>query len=155
MLTLSLLCEVIEDLMNNTKTYLELSYIGSYEDRVKYLLLGSDVGEDTFGFDRYLNQRFYKSQDWLRVRNEVIVRDNGCDLGHSDHPIAGLILIHHIVPITKDDVIENRPCLLDPNNLISVSQQTHNLIHYGHEVPQSTLILERRPNDTCPWKKVT
>ena len=122
--------------------------------RFEYLKLNDKrVGEETFGCNRYLNQIFYKSSDWLRVRDFVIVRDNGCDLGMSDRPIVGPIMVHHINPITKEDLLNQSPKLFDPNNLICCSKLTHDQIHYGDG---SMLIqdqpLERYENDTIPWR---
>ena len=122
--------------------------------RFEYLKLNDKrVGEETFGCNRYLNQIFYKSSDWLRVRDFVIVRDNGCDLGMMDRPIVGPIMVHHINPITKEDLLNRSPKLFDPNNLICCSKLTHDQIHYGDG---SMLIqdqpLERYENDTIPWR---
>ena len=122
--------------------------------RFEYLKLNDKrVGEETFGCNRYLNQIFYKSSDWLRVRDFVIVRDNGCDLGMMDRPIVGPIMVHHINPITKEDLLDRSPKLFDPNNLICCSKLTHDQIHYGDG---SMLIqdqpLERYENDTIPWR---
>ena len=107
--------------------------IPDYAGRVAYLQLNGLVGEDTFGFDRYLNQRFYKSKEWKSVRNTVILRDNGCDLGLEDRPIPNgePILIHHLNPIGKEDILNGSPDILNPEYLISVTKKTHNLIHYG------------------------
>lgn len=135
------------------KTYRELMSLETFKERFRYLQLKGNVGDDTFGFDRYLNQEFYKSKEWKQVRDQVIVRDNGCDLGLIDRPIYGKIYIHHIEPITIDDVRYSREKLLDPNNLICVSLRTHNAIHYGDEsVLEDNVLTVRRPNDTCPWK---
>lgn len=133
----------------------ELIRIPNYIDRIKYLQLNSIVGEDTFGFDRYLNQRFYKSQEWKRVRNAVILRDNACDLGIEDLPIPDgeLILIHHMNPITKEEIINGSHDILNPEYLISVTKQTHNLIHYGfsgNNVSYYTM-QNRYQNDTKLW----
>lgn len=139
---------------NKKKSYAELSSINSYEDRYNYLKVNSSVGSETFGFDRYLNQKFYRSKEWERVRNEVIVRDNGCDMGLKDYPISGEFLIHHINPITLDDVKNNSDSLLDPNNLVLVSKQTHNAIHFGDDtIVKEKKVTERAPFDTCPWRK--
>lgn len=137
-----------------TKSYSELQSIDSFMGRFEYLKLNDKrVGEETFGCNRYLNQIFYKSSDWLRVRDFVIVRDNGCDLGMKDRPINGLIMVHHINPITKEDLLNRSPKLFDPNNLICCSKLTHDQIHYGDG---SMLIqdqpLERYENDTIPWR---
>lgn len=134
------------------RTYSELMSISSFEDRYRYLKLSGSVGKDTFGFDRYLNQIFYRSDEWRSIRNHVIVRDNGCDLGVEGYEIYGRIYIHHMNPLTVKDVISRSESLLDPEFLICVSFNTHQAIHYGDE---SNLVLppvERTLNDTCPWK---
>lgn len=136
------------------KTYSELIQISNYQDRVKYLQLNGSVGEDTFGFDRYLNQRFYKSKDWKSIRNAVILRDNACDLGLDDLPIPNgePILIHHMNPITKEDILSHSLDILNPEYLISVTKRTHNLIHYGFQnKDMQTDALERLPGDTKLW----
>jgi hypothetical protein len=128
--------------------------IASWEDRLSYLKLDSKIGDPTFGGRRYLNQSFYKSFDWLETRRQIILRDNGNDLAHEDYPIQGKILIHHINPITRDDLINHSEVLFDPENLICVSYDTHEAIHYGNQKAyiKSKEYVERRPNDTCPWK---
>lgn len=136
----------------NTKTYSELIKIPTYEERFQYLQLKGAVGTDTFGYDRYLNQILYNSPEWKRLRNQIIIRDNGCDLGCEGYEIYGRILIHHLNPITVEDVVSRNPIVFDPENLVCVSHNTHNAIHYGDE---SLLILapvERTKNDTCPWR---
>lgn len=135
------------------KTYRELKRLNSYEERYKYLRLDGSVGEDTFGFDRWINQQFYRSAEWKRVRDIVIIRDNGCDLGDPDHPIYGRILIHHMNPIRKEDFDENPDYLLNPDYLVCVSHDTHNAIHYGDESLLPKEWTPRKPNDTCPWKR--
>lgn len=134
------------------KTYSELITLPTFEERYRYLKLDGRVGEETFGFDRYLNQTFYKSKEWRAIRNEVIVRDNGCDLGIPDREITGMILIHHMNPITVDDILTQSDYLLNPEYLICTVKNTHNAIHYGDESLLITAPIERRPNDTCPWK---
>lgn len=136
-----------------SKTYSELIAIPTYEDRFKYLQLQGAVGKDTFGYDRYLNQVLYNSQEWKRFRNEIIIRDNGCDLAFEGYDIHGRILVHHINPITVDDVINRNPLVFDPENVICVTHNTHNAIHYGDESLLITAPIERTRNDTCPWKK--
>lgn len=134
------------------RTYSELIKYPSFIERFRYLKLDGRVGEDTFGYDRYLNQKFYRSSEWKHIRNLVITRDFGCDLAHQDFEIPGMILIHHMNPITKDDVIEHSDFLLNPEYLVCVSYDTHQAIHYGDE---SLLVHElpvRKPNDTCPWR---
>lgn len=135
------------------KSYFEMLSFSTYEERLKYLQLNSNVGEDTFGFDRYLNQQLYKSKEWRDFRQKIILRDNGCDLGIQGHEIPCKVLIHHINPLTKDDILKRDPSIFDPNNVISVTLETHNAIHYGMYIPRSSIVLERSPNDTCPWRK--
>lgn len=136
-----------------TRTYNELMTLPTFEERYRYLKLDGGVGEDTFGFDRYMNQQFYRSREWKKVRDEVIVRDNGCDLGMPGHEITGPIYIHHMNPISEEDIIEASENLLNPKYLITVSFDTHNAIHYGNENNiNKNVIVERKPNDTCPWK---
>lgn len=134
------------------RTYAELSRLQTFDERFEYLKLSGDVGRDTFGFDRYLNQFFYKSKEWKSVRNQVILRDNGCDLGLVGYDIYGKILIHHMNPITKDDVLNRSDLLLNPNYLICVTHDTHNAIHYGNKETLTSLPVERCANDTCPWR---
>ena len=137
----------------NVKTYSELMKLKTFEERFEYLKLDGTVGEDTFGFDRYLNQIFYKSKEWLSVRNYVITRDNGCDLGASDHEIRGdRIIIHHMNPITKEDILSRSDFLLNPEYLISTVDNTHRAIHYGSDELLYTAPVERFKNDTCPWR---
>lgn len=136
------------------KSYSELIQIPNYQDRVKYLQLNGSVGEDTFGFDRYLNQRFYKSKEWKSIRNAVILRDNACDLGLDDLPIPNgePILIHHMNPITKENILSHSLDILNPEYLISVTKRTHNLIHYGFQSKDTQPdALERVPGDTKLW----
>lgn len=135
------------------RTYSELSSFSTFEERYQYLKLSGIVGEETFGFDRILNQTFYKSLEWKRVRDFVILRDNGCDLGIDGRQIGGKIIIHHINPLTKQDICEATDFLLNPEFLICTSLTTHNAIHYGNESLLITDIHERSRNDTCPWKK--
>lgn len=138
--------------MRNIKTYSELVKLASFEERFNYLKIQGKIGIETFGFDRYLNQTFYNSREWKRVRNLVIARDLGCDLGIPDYPINDRIYIHHMNPVTIEDVIAHDPKILNPEYLICVSRKTHEAIHYGsNEVPRKELV-ERSQNDTCPWK---
>lgn len=135
------------------RTYSELKQLKTFEERYEYLKLDGQVGADTFGFDRYLNQVFYKSPEWRSVRNEVIVRDNGCDLGIEGREIHTKILVHHMNPISKKDILERSDILLNPEYLITTVKRTHDAIHYGDA---DTLIkdpIERSANDTCPWRK--
>ena len=140
--------------MNTTtiRTYSQLKQLQTFEERYDYLKLGGVVGEDTFGFDRYLNQNFYRSREWKHVRDEVIMRDNGCDLGIDGHEIRGKILIHHMNPITSEDIHRVSDYLLNPEYLICVTHRTHNAIHYGDESLIVTAPIERTQNDTCPWR---
>lgn len=135
------------------KTYKELCLLPSFKERFEYCKLEGTVGEDTFGFDRYLNQQFYRSDEWRRLRDFVILRDNGCDLGVEGCEIHGRVLIHHLNPIGKEDVIRHSKFLVDPDNLVCVSLDTHNAIHYGSEPKADQKPLIRTPNDTCPWKR--
>ena len=135
------------------RTYRELSRLDTFDERFEYLKLGGIVGEDTFGFDRWLNQRFYhQNPDWRHIRDEAIIRDNGCDLGLPGYEIHGRILVHHINPVTIEDLEEMSPLLFDLDNLICVSHQTHNAIHYGDDGILFKGITERFKGDTCPWR---
>jgi len=135
------------------RTYTELSKLKTFEDRFNYLKLDGIVAEETFGFDRYLNQNFYRSKEWRRIRDEVIIRDNGCDLGIDAYPIYGKILIHHINPISRKDILDVTDYLLNPEYLICTTYDTHNAIHYGDasQIPYKEF-TKRTPNDTCPWR---
>lgn len=134
------------------KRYSELILLPTFEERYKYLQLNGVIGDETFGFDRYINQMFYRSQEWRQVRDYVIVRDNGCDLGIEGHEIRGKILIHHMNPIGIKDIQQVNKFLLDPEYLITTMLSTHNAIHYGDEGLLVTDPIERSKNDTCPWK---
>lgn len=134
------------------RCYSELSKLKSFEDRLKYLRLNGVVAHSTFGGHRYLNQMLYKSDEWKRVRRQVILRDNGLDLGVEGWPIAGQILVHHIEPIRIEDLLDRNPAVLDPDNLITVSLETHNEIHYGDDSKWPPLVTERRQFDTIPWR---
>ena len=135
------------------KRYSELILLPTFEERYKYLQLNGVIGDETFGFDRYINQMFYRSQEWKQVRDYVIVRDNGCDLGIEGHEIRGKILIHHMNPIGIKDIQQVNKFLLDPEYLITTMLSTHNAIHYGDEGLLVTDPIERSKNDTCPWKR--
>lgn len=139
--------------MRTIRTYSELTRLPTFEERFRYLKLDGLVGKDTFGFDRYLNQEFYRSKEWKEVRDFVIVRDNGCDLGMDGYEIVGRIYIHHMNPITVNDIVHSSDFLLNPDYLICVSHNTHNAVHYGDEDLLVTVPVERRKNDTCPWKR--
>lgn len=134
------------------KTYSELSKLTTFEERYNYLRLSGFVGKETFGFDRYLNQVFYKSSKWRSIRDFVIVRDNGCDLGIEGREIHGRIIIHHMNPITIQDITQQTDFLLDPEFLISTVHETHNAIHYGDMNLLIREPVERQRNDTCPWR---
>ena len=136
----------------NIRTYSELIQLPTFEGRFDYLRLDGVVGKDTFGFDRYLNQQFYRSSEWKRIRNRVIVRDNGCDLGIDEYEIHGRILIHHMNPISIEDLQHVSDLLMNPEYLICVSHRTHNAIHYGDESLIVSAPIERSQNDTCPWR---
>ena len=135
------------------KTYSKLSKLKTFEDRFQYLRLDGIVGEETFGFDRYLNQILYQSDEWKRRRRDIIIRDNGCDLGCEGFEVHGRILIHHINPITVDDIVNRNPKVFDPENLILTSHNTHQAIHYGNEDLLIRAPIERSKNDTCPWRR--
>lgn len=134
------------------RSYRELLQLNSFEERFDYLKLAGEVGNPTFGYDRYFNQQFYHSSEWRRARNRIILRDNGCDLGMPDYEIHGRIYIHHINPITKQDVEDFSDNLFDPDNLICVTFDTHNAIHFGDERTLPKTPIERAPGDTCPWR---
>lgn len=135
------------------RTYSELILLPTFQERYEYLKLSGQVGKETFGSDRYLNQLFYKDQEWLSVRDEVIIRDGGCDLGVGGRELDSYIIVHHMNPITKEDILNRTKILLDPEYLICVSKRTHDAIHYsdsGLLIPDPII---RTKNDTCPWKK--
>lgn len=139
-------------MLRTMRCYSELARLNSFEDRFNYLRLTGRVGSETFGSSRHLNQMFYRSSEWKKVRDQMIIRDLGCDLGVQGREIRDRIYIHHIEPITEEQILNRDSLLLDPENLIVVSFNTHNAIHYGDT---SLLILDptvRLPNDTCPWK---
>ena len=137
-----------------TRSYSELITLPTFEERYRYLKLGGKVGEETFGFDRYLNQVFYSSLEWKTFRRDIIVRDMGCDLGIEDRVIGGNIFIHHINAIALADIHRrNLGVLLNPENVICTSFNTHNAIHYGDESLLTLAPIARRPNDTCPWRR--
>ena len=138
---------------NLIRTYSELITIPTFEERFEYLKLNGSVGLETFGHDRYLNQILYNSPEWRRFRPEIIVRDNGCDLACEGYEIFGKILIHHINPITAQDILNRNPKVFDPENVITTVHNTHNAIHYGDENLLITAPIERSRNDTCPWRK--
>ena len=134
------------------RTYSELITLPTFTERFKYLQLSGSVGVDTFGYDRYLNQLFYRSREWRQLRDELIIRDNGCDLAMDGYDIYGRIIIHHLKPITKDDILDRTEYLMNPEFLICTTHNTHNAIHYGDESLLITEPIVRSKNDTCPWK---
>jgi hypothetical protein len=133
------------------KTYNELVRLKTFDERFDYLRIGGIVGKETFGFERYVNQSFYRSGEWKRVRRDVIVRDNGCDLAYCGMEIYGKIIVHHINPITIDDIEQSRDCIFDLNNLICTSHNTSNAIHYGDKSLLIKPPIERRRGDTQLW----
>lgn len=135
------------------KTYSELVKLDSFVDRFNYLKIGGVVGKETFGFDRYLNQILYNSPEWKMARRNAIIRDNGCDLGVEGYEIHGIIMVHHINPITLEEVINRDPKIFDLEFLITTTLRTHNAVHYGDESLLFTGPVIRTPNDTCPWRK--
>lgn len=136
------------------RTYSELIRLPTFEERYNYLKLDSEIGIETFGFERYLNQRFYRSKEWKALRDEIIVRDHGCDLGIVGYEIYDKIYIHHINPITADDIRNNTEYLMNPEFLISTTHDTHNAIHYGNsDLLNVNVLVERTKNDTCPWRR--
>lgn len=138
------------------KSYQAMCQLETFEQRFNYLRLKAGVGIDTFGHERYLNQRFYTSREWRDIRNEVITRDRGCDLGISGREIVGRVIVHHMNPITPEEVVNGHSEILDPYFLVAVSHITHNAIHYGSfdtlGPVESSLIVERKPGDTTPWR---
>lgn len=135
------------------RTYSELITLPTFEERYRYLRLGGEIGKETFGFDRYLNQVFYSSKEWKLIRRDVIIRDLGCDLGVEGFEIYGRIIVHHMNPITKDDILSRSKFLIDPEYLICTSHNTHEAITYGDEGLLVVAPIERTKNDTCPWRK--
>ena len=137
-----------------TRSYSELIKIKSFEDRYEYLKIGGRVGSDTFGYERYLNQVLYNSSEWKSFRDKILIRDNGCDLGVEDRPIpkGAIAIIHHINPITVDDILERNQCIFDPDNVITTTFRTHNAIHFGNSDLLYHDPVQREPNDTCPWR---
>ena len=144
----------IEIIMKN-RNYTKLLTFKTFEERFLYLKLSGNIGYETFGSSRWINQKFYMSSEWRRIRDEVIIRDNGMDLGIEGYPIYGKIYIHHMNPITENDILAHSAYLVDPEFLICVSSETHNAIHYGNFENISKDPIIRFPNDTIPWKKET
>lgn len=135
------------------RTYSELSKLKTFKERFEYLKLDGLIGEETFGWDRYLNQVFYKSPEWRSTRDKIIVRDNGRDLGVEGYDIFGKIIIHHMNPMSLGDLANRNPDIFNPEYLICVSHETHNAIHYGDANQLNLGPIERTVNDTCPWRK--
>lgn len=136
------------------RTYSELIRFPTFEERYNYLKLDGEIGRETFGFERYLNQRFYRSKEWKALRDKIIVRDHGCDLGIVGYEISDKIYIHHMNPITVDDIRNNTEYLMNPEFLISTTHNTHNAIHYGNsDLLDVGVFAERSKNDTCPWRQ--
>ena len=152
MLFVGIVARVVRMITMNIRTYSELITLPTFEERFRYLKLDGRVGEETFGFDRYLNQLFYQSKEWRAIRDKVIIRDNGCDLGIEDREIFGKILIHHMNPITKNDILTRSDLLLNPEYLICTYKNTHDAIHYGDENLLIKGPIVRTLHDTCPWK---
>lgn len=138
--------------MTKMKTYSELIRLNSFEERFQYLKLSGSIGQETFGFKRWLNQEFYHSKEWLRFRDRVIVRDSGCDLATVGFTIYEPVLIHHLNPITYEDILNQNPCVFDLNNVVCTKKSTHNAIHYGNDSLIDTGPILRSRNDTCPWR---
>lgn len=136
----------------NIRTYSELITIPTFEERYNYLKLNGIVGKETFGYDRYLNQLLYRSSDWRSFRDRIIIRDNGCDLACEGFELQSRIIIHHIDPITVEDILNKHPKVFDPENVVSTSHNTHLAIHYGDKNLISIIPINRYKNDTCPWK---
>lgn len=136
------------------KTYSELIQLPTFQARFEYLLIGQGVGDESFGWRRYLNQTLYHSPEWRSFRNRVIIRDHGCDLACDGFEIREPIIIHHINPITYDDILNRAPCIFDPENVICTRDHTHKAIHYGKVVLSEDIPITRSLNDTCPWKKI-
>ena len=134
------------------RTYSELMLLPTFEERFEYLKLDSKVGEATFGFERYLNQNFYHSYEWKQIRRDVILRDNGCDLGVEGYDIFGPIIVHHMNPVTSNDIVLATKELMNPEFLISTRLETHNALHFGDISLLNNRPIERSPGDTCPWK---
>ena len=134
------------------RTYSELILLPSFKERFLYLKLDGVVGKETFGCNRWLNQELYHSAEWKRFKDKILIRDNGCDLGVEGFEIRGAAIIHHLNPISFDDILNRNPCVFDPENAVCTQLRTHNAIHYGDESLLNLNTVERRPNDTCPWR---
>lgn len=134
------------------RTYSEMIALPTYEERFDYLKLDGKVGKETFGYDRYLNQVLYNTEQWKKFRREIIIRDNACDLACEGYEINYRILVHHINPITVEDIVNRNPMIFDPENVVTTTHQTHNAIHYSDKSLLITKPIERTRNDTCPWR---
>lgn len=139
--------------MTSIKTYSELVCFPTFEERFEYLKISGIVGKETFGSHRYINQKYYTSSEYKKLRREIILRDNGFDLGVDNHPINGPIVLHHMNPITIEDILEHSPLAWNPEYLISVSVLTHKAIHFSDIELLPKPLVERKPNDTCPWRR--
>lgn len=139
--------------MTNIRTYSELITLPTFEERFEYLRVDGIVGEETFGSRRYINQKYYTSSEYKRLRRIILLRDNGSDLGVEDHPINGIIIMHHMNPITIEDILNHSPLAWNPEYLISVSALTHKAIHFSNIELLPKPVVERKPNDTCPWRR--
>ena len=139
-------------MMKMRKTYSELIQLPTIQERFDYLNQGNVVGDETFGYDRYLNQKFYNTPEWKRVRRNVIARDEGCDMAHPDYPIGGRVIVHHLNSITPQMILDRDPALFDMDNLVCVSHETHEAITYGSKEMLPEDPIERSPNDTTPWR---
>lgn len=135
------------------RTYSELMLIPTFEERLEYLKIHGKIGGETFGDDRYLNQLFYSSGFWKTIRNKIIIRDNGCDLGITDREIPGRIIIHHMNPLLLDDIVNASEIAINPEYLICVSDNTHKAIHYDVSISMPSILVERKPYDQSPWRK--
>lgn len=139
--------------MSTIKTYSQMCKFATFEERFEYLKIGGEVGIETFGFERYLNQSFYHSVEWRNIRDKIILRDNGCDLGMEGYEVSDRAIIHHINPISKYDIVNHTDILLNPEYLVLVSKRTHDAIHYSDESLLHEAFVERTKNDTCPWRR--
>lgn len=139
-------------MMKDTKSYSEMIKLKTFDERLKYLKLDGVVSDLTFGGNRYLNQVLYRSEEWRRFRRDVIIRDRGCDLADENRPINRMILIHHLNPLTVEDVKKRSRRIFDMDNVVCTTKETHNAIHYGTDISSLYDYKERRPNDTIPWR---
>lgn len=138
-------------IMTKIRSYSELSRFSTFEERFEYLKLNGAVGHSTFGFDRYINQKFYMSYEWKQARRHVVMRDMGCDLGIPGYEINGALFIHHMNPMDVNDIVHKESWIFDPEYLISTTQNTHNAIHYGNDMLLPKIVTSRTANDTKLW----